>query len=78
MTNGSGVEVTAWVKISDGATIDYHVCGDEEVEFSIGGRHGFDLLTTERGLRSLIDRAQEALRAVQSAVARDDEACPTA
>ena len=78
MTSNSGVEVTAWVKISDGTTIDYYVCDEGEVEFSIGGRNGFDLLTTERGLRNLIDRAQEALRAVQSADTRDDEACPTA
>jgi hypothetical protein len=26
MASGSGVEVTAWVKIGDGATIDYHLC----------------------------------------------------
>jgi hypothetical protein len=49
-----------------------------EVEFSIGGRDVFDLLTTERGLHHLVDRAQEALREVQSAATRHDESCPTA
>lgn len=74
---GSGVEVSAWLKIDDGATIDYLVCAEGEVEFSVGGHHGFVLVTSERGLHNLVDRAQEALREVQSALARDDEHCPT-
>ncbi|MGH3971939.1 MAG: hypothetical protein ACRDS9_01220 [Pseudonocardiaceae bacterium] len=75
MASGSGVEVTAWVKIGDGVTIDHHVCDEGEVEFSVGGHDGFDLVTTEGGLRNLVDRAQEALRAVRIAIARNDEAC---
>ena len=78
MASGSGVEVTALVKIGEGATIDYHVCKEGEVEFSIGGRNGFDLLTTERGLHNLVNRAQEALREVQGAADHHDEGCPTA
>ncbi len=78
MARGSGVEVTAWVKIGDRATIDYHVCDEGEAEFYVGGHDGFVLATTELGLHNLVDRAQEALRAVQSAVARNDEGCPTA
>lgn len=75
---GSGAEVSAWVKIGDSATIDYHVCAEGEVEFSVGGHDGFVLATTERGLSNLVDRAQEALREAQSVVARNDERCPTA
>ena len=75
---GSGVEISAWVKIDDGATIDYYVCAEGEAEFSVGGHDGFVLATSELDLRNLVDRAQEALREVQSAAARNDEHCPTA
>ncbi len=68
MASCSGVEVTAWVKIGDGTTIDYHVCGEEEVEFYVGGHDRFVLVTTERGLHNLVDRVQEALREVQNVV----------
>ena len=78
MASGSDVGVSAWVKIGDRATIDYHVCDEGEVEFSVGGHDGFVLATTELGLHNLVDRAQEALREVQSTVARNDEGCPTA
>jgi hypothetical protein len=78
MASCSGVEVTAWVKIGDGATIDYHVCDEGEVEFSVGGRDGFVLATSELGLHNLVGRAQEALREVQGAVACNDQGCPTA
>jgi hypothetical protein len=77
MANGSDVGVSAWVKIGDRATIDYHVCDEGEVEFSVGGRDGFVLATSELGLHNLVDRVQEALREVQSAVVRHDEGCPT-
>lgn len=73
MGSGSGVEISAWVKIDDGATIDYFVCSEGVAEFSIGGHDGFVLATSELGLRNLVDRAREALREVQSALARDDE-----
>ncbi|MGH3711283.1 MAG: hypothetical protein ACRDRQ_24970 [Pseudonocardiaceae bacterium] len=76
MDNTSGALVSTWVKVCDTTRIDYHVCNEGEVEFSIGGRHGFVLATTELGLHNLADRAQEALREVQSMV--DDEDCPTA
>ncbi len=74
----SSVEVTAWVKIGNRAAIDYHVCGEGEAEFYVGGRDGFALATSELGLRNLIDRAQEALREVESVLARNDEGCSTA
>jgi hypothetical protein len=35
------------------------------------------LATSELGLHNLVDRVQEALREVQSAVVRHDEGCPT-
>lgn len=79
MAIGSDVEVTAWVKIGDSATIDYHVVVNEgQVEFSVGDPDGFDLVTTERGLHNLVTHAQEALREIQDAVARNNEGCPTA
>ena len=77
MANCSSVAVTAWVKIGDGAAIDYHVCNEGEVEFDVGGRNGFVLTTSELGLHNLIDRDQEALREVQSVVARNDDGCST-
>ena len=77
MASCSSVEVSAWVKIGDGATIDYHVCDEGEAEFSVGDRGGFVLATTELGLHNLVDRAQEALREVQSAAVCNDEGCPT-
>jgi hypothetical protein len=78
MASGSDVGVSAWVKIGDGATIDYHVCDAGEVEFYVGGHDGFVLATSELGLHNLVDHAQEALREVQNAVVRNDEGCPTA
>ncbi len=75
MASGSSVKVSAWVKIGDGADIDYDVCNEGEVEFSVGGSDGFVLATTELGLHNLVDRAQEALRAVQSATACNDQDC---
>jgi hypothetical protein len=71
---GSGVQVSAWVKIGDSTTIDYHVFDHGSVEFSLGDE--VDLVATEQGLSTLVDCAQEALRAVQDAVARDEEGCP--
>jgi hypothetical protein len=78
MASCSNVKIGAWVKIGDGVTIDYYVCNEGEVEFSVGGHDGFVLATSELGLRNFVERAQEALREVQSAVARNDEDCPTA
>ena len=77
MTRDSGVLVSASVRISESTEINYHVFDRGLVEFSIGDGE-FDLLATERGLRNFVDRAGEALRAVQSAIARNDEGCPTA
>lgn len=76
MLGDSGVLVSASVRISASTEINYHVFERGLVEFSIGDGE-FDLLATERGLRNLVDRAGEALREVQSAVARNDEGCPT-
>jgi hypothetical protein len=69
----SGVEVTASVTIGDDVAIEYHVFEDGLVEFRVGGRNGFDLLTTETGLGNFMDRAQEALYAARSAIATDEE-----
>ena len=76
MRIGSGVQVSAWVKIDDSTSIDYHVFDHGQVEFSLGG--DVDLVATERGLHNLVTHAQEALRAAQDTIARDDEDCPTA
>ncbi|MPZ64629.1 MAG: hypothetical protein GEU83_03610 [Pseudonocardiaceae bacterium] len=77
MISNSGVEVSAWVKIGDSTDIDYHVFPDGLVEFSIGGRDGFDLVTTEPGLHTLLIHGEEALRAARSALADTDEDCAT-
>ncbi len=50
---------------------------DGQIEFSIGGRDGFDLVTTEQGLQNLIMHLEEALRAARSAITRDDEGSAT-
>ncbi len=75
MNSSSEVLVSAWVKIRDTTRIDYHVCRGREVEFSVGGHDRFMLVTTELGLHNLVERAQAALREVQSAAAHNDETC---
>ncbi|MGH3821441.1 MAG: hypothetical protein ACRDRA_01135 [Pseudonocardiaceae bacterium] len=77
MGSYSGVEFSAWVKIGDNATIDYHVFDDGLVEFHVGGRNGFELAATEAGLGNLVDCAQEALHAARTAIARAEERCRT-
>ncbi|MGH3621420.1 MAG: hypothetical protein ACRDQ5_06465 [Sciscionella sp.] len=60
-----GVLVSAGVIVEDDCSIDYHLCGDQ-VEFELGGQHGFDLLITEEGLHKLITTASEALAELQA------------
>ncbi|MGH3780488.1 MAG: hypothetical protein ACRDRO_07630 [Pseudonocardiaceae bacterium] len=73
---GSGVQVSAWIKICDNTAIAYHVFDHGLVEFSLGS--DVDLVATERGLHNLVTHAQEALRSVQNAVDRNNGSCQTA
>ncbi|MGH3694407.1 MAG: hypothetical protein ACRDRX_10565 [Pseudonocardiaceae bacterium] len=75
MRSCSGVEFSAWVKIGDNTTINYHVFDDGLVEFHVGGQDGFDLVVTEAGLGNLMNCVQEALDAARRVIARDEESC---
>ncbi|MGH3978946.1 MAG: hypothetical protein ACRDRZ_08085 [Pseudonocardiaceae bacterium] len=77
MRSDSDVQISAWIKIGSSTDIDYSVHDDGLVEFSIGGRDGFDLVTTERGLQNLLVHGEDALRMARRAIARNDEGCAT-
>ncbi|MGH3813510.1 MAG: hypothetical protein ACRDUV_13840 [Pseudonocardiaceae bacterium] len=74
MMGNSRALVSAAIEIDSSTRISYHAFRCGLVEFSIGNGE-FDLFATEPGLSNLVDRAQEALREVRIAVARDDESC---
>lgn len=74
MASGSAVLVSVSVGIGGSTKITYQVHDDGLVEFSIGDGE-LDLLTTEPGLHNLAARTQEALHAVQGALARSQEGC---
>lgn len=65
MRTDSDVEVSAWIKIGDSTEIDYDVFADGQIELLIGGRGGFELVTTEQGLQNLLVHLEEALRAAR-------------
>jgi len=73
MSTSSNVKVSAWIKIGARTKIDYFVSDDGQIEFSIGGRDGFDLVTSEQGLQNLLVHLEEALRAARSAITLHDE-----
>jgi hypothetical protein len=73
MSTSSNVKVSAWIRIGARTKIDYFVSDDGQIEFSIGGRDGFDLVTTEQGLQNLLVHLEEALRAARGAITRNDE-----
>lgn len=63
-----GVDVRTWVRIRRDTTIEW-TAHREEVEFTIGGRHGLELLITEDGLRNLLHVGTSALAALEKAQA---------
>ena len=73
MSTSSNVKVSAWIRIGARTKIDYLVSDDGQIELSIGGRDGFDLVTTEEGLQNLLVHLEKALRAARSAITRNDE-----
>jgi hypothetical protein len=77
MSTSSNVKVSAWIKIGARTKIDYFVSDNGQIELSIGGRDGFDLVTTEEGLQNLLVHLEEALRAARSAITRNDEGSAT-
>lgn len=61
-----GVEVSAWVKVTDRCDISYFV-GQDEVEFTLGsGKSAFGFNTTEMGLETFVARGAEALREMRA------------
>jgi hypothetical protein len=60
------VELLAWAKIDDQTEIQYLVSSSGVVEFSIGGRNGLTLDTTEQGLENLVRLGVAALRALRA------------
>jgi len=57
--------VNAWAQISDDCAVSYVISGDD-VEFSLGGRDGFQLIVSERGLETLVAACTEALTTLQA------------
>ncbi len=72
MRTDSDIEVSAWIKIGDSTEIDYDVFTDGQIEFSLGGHGGFDLVTTEQGLQHLLVHLEDALRAARRVIVRND------
>lgn len=72
MTGGLRALVSAAIEIDDTTRISYQAFRSGHVEFSIGNGE-FDLFTTEGGLSHLVEHAQEALRDVRIAIARNDD-----
>jgi hypothetical protein len=69
----AGATVCGWVRIDDGVSITYDVCG-EVVEFEIGNRPGeFQILTTEGGLTNLIEHGTAALQRLRARADAIDE-----
>jgi hypothetical protein len=52
--------VTAWAQIADECSVSYTV-SEDEVELSLGGRNGFQLIASERGLATLAETCANAL-----------------
>ena len=53
METDSGVQVSAWIKIGESTGVEYDVFDDGQIELLVGGRGGFELVTTEQGLHNL-------------------------
>jgi hypothetical protein len=66
--------VNAWAQIEDGCSISYTV-SDDEVELSLGGRDGFQLIASERALATLADACSSALAVLRARQAREINAC---
>ncbi len=73
METDSDVEVSTWIRIGASTDIEYDVFDDGQIELLIGGRGGFELVTTEQGLQNLLVHLEEALRAARSAITPNDE-----
>jgi hypothetical protein len=52
--------VNAWAQIEDTCSISY-IVNDDKVELSLGGRDGFQLIASERGLATLTETCIKAL-----------------
>ena len=66
--------VSAWAQVGDNCSISYTV-GDDEVELSLGGRYGFQLIASERALSTLTDACTSALAVLRARQAREVNAC---
>ncbi|MDQ2584653.1 hypothetical protein [Saccharothrix yanglingensis] len=60
-----GTDVRAWARIRDDTAIEWEA-GPDEVGFTIGGRHGLELLVTAAGLRNLVATGSAALAALET------------
>ncbi len=77
MESDSGVEVSAWIEIGASIDVEYDVFDDGQIELLVGGRGGFELVTTEQGLRNLLVHLEEVLRAARNVITRNDEGHPS-
>lgn len=73
MGTQQGVQVSAFADLGDAPEVDCttYPCGT--VELTIGGSEGFDLVTTEAGLATLVVGCEDALRSVRERMASQDD-----
>jgi hypothetical protein len=68
------ITVYAWAQIEDNCSISYTV-NSGEVELSLGGRDGFQLIASERGLATLTEACVSALAVLRAQQVRETTAC---
>ncbi|MET0132834.1 MAG: hypothetical protein ABW215_04490 [Kibdelosporangium sp.] len=69
--NYGAIVTSAWVNIQGVPDMEYTVYTDS-VEFTIGGRNGFQFDAGEGGLAKLVETCTEALRALRAGELTDD------
>lgn len=68
----TGVFMKGWISLRDNCPIDYNVC-TEVTEFRFGGYDGPELITTERGLETLITKGTAALAEMRARAGQPDD-----
>lgn len=71
--SSSSVQVSAWVGVDGDSTIAYRIYPDDDmVEFTLGGRDGLEMQTSEDGLRQCVAALTSALDAFEAAASQPD------
>ncbi|MGH3865646.1 MAG: hypothetical protein ACRDQ4_05810 [Pseudonocardiaceae bacterium] len=76
--SSSSVLVSAWVGVDGESAISYQIYPDHDVvEFTLGGRDGLVMQTSEAGLRRCVTEFTSALHELEAAAAaQPDTALP--